>query len=89
MTSGDEIVPGSFPEELVEESRGGVTLRDVIDVHTDEDASDLKSIISENERDLIMKTLISNKYNKSKTANALNIDRKTLYKKIRKYNLDS
>jgi two-component system response regulator HydG len=50
---------------------------------------DLKSLHTEREREIIRETLIANKYNKSKTAKDLNIDRKTLYAKIQKYNIDA
>jgi two-component system response regulator HydG len=51
--------------------------------------SDLKAIQELNERELIEKTLREVKYNKTKAAQLLNIDRKTLYNKLQKYNLDS
>ena len=39
------------------------------------------------EREMILKTLQEVQYNKSKAARLLNIDRKTLYLKLQKYNL--
>jgi two-component system response regulator HydG len=50
--------------------------------------SDLKAVQEMNERELIEKTLREVKYNKTKAAQLLNIDRKTLYNKLQKYNLD-
>lgn len=41
-----------------------------------------------NERELIIKTLVDTKYNKSKAARLLNIDRKTLYTKMLKYKIE-
>lgn len=49
--------------------------------------TDLKAIQELTERKLIEKTLIETKYNKTKAAQLLNIDRKTLYNKMEKYNL--
>jgi len=50
--------------------------------------TDLKAINETNEKTLIMETLRKVKYNKSMAAKLLNIDRKTLYSKIEKYNLE-
>ena len=49
--------------------------------------TDLKAIQEQNEKELIVKLLRETKFNKSKTAKLLNIDRKTLYLKLEKYNL--
>jgi two-component system response regulator HydG len=51
--------------------------------------SDLKLINEVNEKELIQKTLQKVKFNKSKAAKLLNIDRKTLYSKIERYGIDS
>ncbi|KAA5546436.1 sigma-54-dependent transcriptional regulator [Adhaeribacter rhizoryzae] len=48
---------------------------------------DLKARQEATERELILKTLQEVKYNKSKAARLLNIDRKTLYLKLTKYNI--
>jgi two-component system response regulator HydG len=50
--------------------------------------SDLKAIKENNERALIIETLIKVKYNKSKAAKLLNIDRKTLYSKMERYAIE-
>lgn len=50
--------------------------------------SDLKAINESNEKTLIMETLIKVKYNKSKAAKLLNIDRKTLYSKMERYEIE-
>lgn len=50
--------------------------------------SDLKAINESNEKTLIMETLIKVKYNKSKAAKLLNIDRKTLYSKMERYDIE-
>jgi len=52
-------------------------------------AKDLKSSFEEQERSLIIKTLEDVKFNKSKAAKMLNMDRKTLYNKLEKYNISS
>lgn len=50
---------------------------------------DLKEIQGNQEKEAIKQALIQHKFNKSKAAQALNIDRTTLYKKIKSYNIDS
>jgi two-component system response regulator HydG len=49
--------------------------------------SDIKALNEANERALITATLAKVKYNKTLAAKLLNIDRKTLYSKIDKYNI--
>ncbi|MBE9599681.1 sigma-54 dependent transcriptional regulator [Pedobacter sp. MC2016-24] len=50
--------------------------------------SDLKAINEVNEKALIIETLVKVKYNKSKAAKLLNIDRKTLYSKMDRYDIE-
>lgn len=49
--------------------------------------TDLKIIQENKERELIIKALKKTKYNKSKAAVLLNIDRSTLYSKLKKYGI--
>jgi two-component system, NtrC family, response regulator HydG len=49
---------------------------------------DLKALQEVQERETIMKTLQEVRYNKSKAARILNIDRKTLYLKMEKYGIE-
>jgi two-component system response regulator HydG len=52
-------------------------------------SNDLKQVKEHHEREIILKCLEKNKYNKSKTAKELNIDRTTLYNKIKSLRLDA
>jgi two-component system response regulator HydG len=49
---------------------------------------DYKSHWGEQEKELIQNVLNDTKFNKSKTARILKMDRKTLYSKMEKYGLD-
>lgn len=49
--------------------------------------TDLKLLQENQEKQLIIETLAKTKYNKSQTASLLNIDRSTLYAKIKKYEI--
>ena len=51
--------------------------------------TDLKYMQDLNEKELIIRVLKENKYNKSKAAKQLNIDRTTLYQKIKKLDIDA
>ena len=52
-------------------------------------AAEPGDIRQEMERDLIVRTLQSTKYNRSRTADILNMSRKTLYSKMTKYGLNA
>jgi len=72
------ITAETLPEEMVH----------AIEHPRRQDEPDLKAVQAANEKELIMKTLKEVKYNKSKAARLLNIDRKTLYYKMSKYHID-
>lgn len=51
--------------------------------------TNLKQMNEANEKELILKTLLEVRYNKTKAAAILNIDRKTLYLKMAKYGIEA
>ncbi len=78
LATGDAIEMNNLPDEMVMS----------IQSNLQSGVPDLKSLQSANEKELIIKTLKDVKYNKSKAARLLNIDRTTLYYKMSKYNID-
>lgn len=81
LTEGDMVRLETIPAEMSEsvrqtamEKRGPVY--------------DLKALQEVQEREMIIKTLQEVRYNKSKAARILNIDRKTLYLKMEKYGIE-
>lgn len=80
LTPGQEAGAESLPDEM----RTYITHLPAVPAD-----ADLKAINEANERTVIQQTLQKVKYNKSKAAKLLNIDRKTLYSKIERYGLDS
>lgn len=78
LTPGDIAEMESLPDEMILS----------IKQSPKPGGSDLKAINESNEKALIIETLIKVKYNKSKAAKLLNIDRKTLYSKIERYEIE-
>lgn len=83
ITEGEIITSESLPEEIRRESP---VSPDSIDLAMD--TPDLKDASREAEKMFIMKTLREENFNKTRAAKALNIDRKTLYNKIRQLGID-
>lgn len=77
LSKQDVITLDVLPDEMRHQTIKTDTLAD------DEKEIGLKAV----EKELIEKTLAEVKYNKTKAAKLLNIDRKTLYNKMQKYNL--
>jgi two-component system response regulator HydG len=81
LLTGEGVVqPEVIPTELI----NSAPLQPV-DINS---AKDLKNSFEDQEKTLIVKTLEEMRFNKSKTAKVLNMDRKTLYNKLEKYGLD-
>ncbi|TZF83088.1 sigma-54-dependent Fis family transcriptional regulator [Pedobacter sp. BS3] len=78
LSPGDEAGIESLPDEMI------LALKK----EPKPDGSDLKAINEANEKELILKVLHEVRYNKSKAAQKLNIDRKTLYSKMAKYEIE-
>ena len=79
LAQGNQVTVKDIPAEMSQTSEEPVK----------KPATDLKLMNEINEKELIIKTLSDVKFNKTKAAALLNIDRKTLYLKIAKYGIDS
>lgn len=79
LTGEGEITPDVIPLDL------SLPENSVVEIGG---AKDLKTSFEEQEKSLIIKTLEEVKYNKSKAAKILDMDRKTLYNKLEKYSID-
>ncbi|WEK18849.1 MAG: sigma-54 dependent transcriptional regulator [Candidatus Pedobacter colombiensis] len=78
LTPSDTAEVDSLPDDMI------ISINQLPRPNT----SDLKAINEVNEKAMIMETLIKVKYNKSKAAKLLNIDRKTLYSKMERYDIE-
>jgi two-component system response regulator HydG len=98
LTSGDRIEKEALPLELYDTtflSEKPAPINTLFQptvtppaTGTAAPAQDYKSQWKEQEKELIQRVLQDTKFNKSKTARILNMDRKTLYSKLEKYGLD-
>ncbi|MNV83549.1 Transcriptional regulatory protein ZraR [compost metagenome] len=78
LTPSETAEVDSLPEEMI------ISINQI----PKPNGSDLKAINEVNEKMLIIETLVKVKYNKSKAAKLLNIDRKTLYSKMERYEIE-
>lgn len=78
LSSDNQLRKVSLPTEMFS------TVQDERQFQTD----DLKLIQEQHEKEMIKKVLLEVKYNKTKAARQLNIDRSTLYAKMQKYGID-
>ena len=95
LSPGDRIEKEALPIELYDTSflaeKPLPTAQDgqpTISALSNQIGSDYKSQWKEQEKELIQKVLQDTRFNKSKTARILNMDRKTLYSKMEKYGLE-
>ncbi|MFC5625296.1 sigma-54-dependent transcriptional regulator [Algoriphagus winogradskyi] len=92
LTSGSYVEKDSLPADIYEPSVSLVGSNGSYPSNSSKtdklSPKDYKSQWIEQEKELIQKVLMDTKFNKSKTARILNMDRKTLYSKMEKYGLD-
>jgi two-component system response regulator HydG len=83
LTVGDEVQSDSLPQEIIQAHSSLNIPADMVD----DSVGLLKSIAGSAERQAIIDVLEKVNYNKSKAAELLKIDRKTLYNKLKLYNI--
>jgi len=86
LSDSEMIRAQNLPEEI-RFNKAGNHSRNEPEFHNK--ASNLKEATEITEKDLIISSLIKCNWNKSKAAKLLNIDRKTLYNKIKHYDIES
>lgn len=94
LSDGDFIESKSLPFEIINYSRllfseptQATISEDIIPKQEDPVKPNLKSAALDAEYEMILQVLKQVNYNKSKAAQVLSIDRKTLYNKMKSYNL--
>jgi len=94
LSDGDHIESKSLPFEIINYSRllfsepaQSTITEDIIPKQEDPVKPNLKSAALDAEYEMILQVLKQVNYNKSKAAQVLSIDRKTLYNKMKSYNL--
>jgi len=83
LSTGDTVTLDTLPPEMLAAERKS----DMVAAVVSNGVYDLKAIHETQEREMIVRTLHEVRYNKSKAARLLNIDRKTLYLKMEKYGI--
>ena len=82
LCKGDRITVGDLPEKLFAENTHLPNVEALLG------GASLKKALTTPERQLIVQALESNGWNRQKTAKSLGINRTTLYKKMKKHDID-
>jgi two-component system response regulator HydG len=85
LTTGDVIESDSLPQEIIQANSATVNAGALVE----DNVGLLKSIAGSAERQVIIEVLEKVNYNKSKAAELLKIDRKTLYNKLKLYSINA
>jgi two-component system response regulator HydG len=85
LTTGDVVQADSLPQEIIQANTSAMTVGALIE----DNVGLLKSIAGSAERQAIIEILEKVNYNKSKAAELLKIDRKTLYNKLKLHSINA
>ena len=85
LTNGEVVEADSLPQEIIQSNTSTVTAGALVE----DNVGLLKSIAGSAERQVIIEVLEKVNYNKSKAAELLKIDRKTLYNKLKLYSINA
>lgn len=83
LTTGEVVESDSLPQEIIQANTSSMSTGALVE----NDVGLLKSIAGSAERQAIIEVLEKVNYNKSKAAELLKIDRKTLYNKLKLYSI--
>jgi DNA-binding NtrC family response regulator len=83
LTKGNTIMPDDLPASIIEHAR------DVVVPETASHPMSLKRALEEPEKRIIRNALLAHNWNRQATAEALEINRTTLYKKMKRYGLEA
>ncbi len=84
LTTGEVVMPDSLPQEIIQANSSTLPA----DALVEDNVGLLKAIAGSAERQAIIEILEKVNYNKSKAAELLKIDRKTLYNKLKLYSIN-
>ena len=85
LATQSEVLPVNLPSEVMHYQPGNAIENGILPTKS----QGLRAITEQKEKEMILETLEKVRYNKSRAAKLLNIDRKTLYNKLKQYDIEA